>query len=615
MAIVRRLTVLIITALFCCGFVTRKSPKAVVPSQSAKPDIEIPDSLVPLYEYTDAIRLIYAEGDTVAGRQALLRAVELDSTYAPALYMLGIDTETRDLEAAGEYSRRAYEADTTNRWYTRQYARTMIMRAHYGEAVPMFEKLLRDDPQEPENYRMLALLYQQQNKPFSALVILDSAEMRFGRLPGLGEIKRGLLVSTHQYDKALAEAETIAAEAPYDITAHIALGELYGAAGRDSLALASFRRASELDSASLEVQMALGDFYNRRSDYRHYLATVDNIFRNDRMTVGDKLHQWERITSDRNFYGQNYLQISDLIRTLVMKYPDNDEVMDAYGLHLLALGEREEALKLYKRRIDEKPKLKSNYEMVIDIESYLMNRPDSTAKYIAAALRYFPDDFGLYMREGSAYSIMKNYDRSERSFRKALKLAATDSLRSVVHGYIGDLCQTRANAIVNPEGKEHVPGLFKSINANPKANALMKKCFAEYEQALKYDAGNAAVLNNFSYFLSEQEKDIERAVEMGRRATEVVRNNSTYLDTYAWALHKAGRNAEAKRIMQQALSLDRTDSAELQIHYGDILATLGERFMAEIYWRRALENGYPAEEVARRFEQKATDTTTQTEKR
>ena len=123
------------------------------------------------------------------------------------------------------------------------------------------------------------------------------------------------------------------------------------------------------------------------------------------------------------------------------------------------------------------------------------------------------------------------------------------------------------------------------------------------DRALRLDADNATVLNNYSYFLSEQGRDIERAVEMGRRATEIERNNPTYLDTYAWALHKAGRDAEAKRTMQQALSLDRSNSAELLIHYGDILASLGERFMAEIYWRRALESGYPADAVTARFEQ------------
>ena len=607
----RKLAAIILIALFCCGFVPRKSTKSAVPSGAAQesqsgaeiPDSLIPDSLRPLYEYTDAVRLIYGDRDTVAGRLALLRAVACDSAYAPALYLLGIDAEMRDSTAAEEYSRRAYMADTTNRWYTRQYARTKIINAHYAEAVPLYEKLLRDEPAEPDNYRMLALLYQQQNKPYSALVILDSAEVRFGRQPILSQIKRGLLMGTHQFDKALAEAEAIVADDPADVRAHLSLAELYAAWGRDSLAMVSFGRARELDSTNLEVQMVMGDYYNRRGDYRRYLATVDEVFRNDAMPVGEKLRQWERITSDRGFYGQNFLQISDLIRTLMLKYPDNDDVVAAYAGHLLASGEREAALELYKRRIAQHPDVKSNYEWVIDIENIAFNRADSAAKYLSMALQRFPDDFLLHMREGSALGIMKRYGDAERSFRRALRLADSDSLRSVVHSYIGDLHQNHANATVNPEGAEHVPGLFAAINANPRARTLMKRCFAEYDLALRLNPDNAAVLNNYSYFLSEQDRDIERAVEMGRRATEVARNNPTYLDTYAWALHKAGRDAEAKRTMQQALSLDSSNSAELLIHYGDILASLGERFMAEIYWRRALEGGYPADAVTARFEQ------------
>ena len=584
----------------------RKSPKTAAPQTPAKSvRAEIPDSLIPLYDYTDALRLILAEGDTLAGRRALQHALACDSAYAPALYMMSSDAETYDPELAERYALRAYSSDTSNKWYARQYARTLIMNMHYGKAVSLFEKLLRDEPADPDNYRMLALLYQQQNKPFSALVILDSAEMRFGRMGGLTDIKRNLLISTHQYDKALSEAEMAVEDAPYDIGNHIALGELYAASGRDSLALASFGVAREMDSANLDVLIALSEFYNRRGDYRRYLATVDAIFHNDAMPADDKLRQWERITADRDFYGQYYLQISDLARTLAMKYPDNDGVTAAYARHLLASGESETALELYKRRLAASPR-KIYYEMVIDIESYVFHRIDSTAKYIAEALRLYPDDFGLYMREGFANSIMDRHADAERSFRKALKLTDSDSVRSMIHGYIGDSYQTRAAAIVNPADEEHVPGLFRAIQSNSRAKGLMKRCFAEYDKALELNADNAAVLNNYSYFLAEQERDIDRAVDMGRRATEVSRNNPTYLDTYAWALHKAGRNAEAKRTMQQALSLDRTESAELLIHYGDILDALGERFMAEIYWRRARDNGYPDDAVDQRLNKNRT---------
>ena len=85
------------------------------------------------------------------------------------------------------------------------------------------------------------------------------------------------------------------------------------------------------------------------------------------------------------------------------------------------------------------------------------------------------------------------------------------------------------------------------------------------------------------------------------RALALSQNNSTYLDTMAWVLYKLVRYDEAKKYMQQALSLDRQRSADLALHYGDILHALGEEFMAKTYWRKALELGADKEEIERRF--------------
>ena len=53
--------------------------------------------------------------------------------------------------------------------------------------------------------------------------------------------------------------------------------------------------------------------------------------------------------------------------------------------------------------------------------------------------------------------------------------------------------------------------------------------------------------------------------------------------------------------MRQALSLDRTESAALPLHYGDILYALGEKFMAETYWRKALDMGADKAQVEERL--------------
>ena len=53
------------------------------------------------------------------------------------------------------------------------------------------------------------------------------------------------------------------------------------------------------------------------------------------------------------------------------------------------------------------------------------------------------------------------------------------------------------------------------------------------------------------------------------------------------------------------MALDGQKSPELMVHYGDILHELGEQFMAEIYWKRALEKGYDARQIELRLKQPA----------
>ena len=189
-------------------------------------------------------------------------------------------------------------------------------------------------------------------------------------------------------------------------------------------------------------------------------------------------------------------------------------------------------------------------------------------------IELFPDDADFRIFRGHALSYAKQYDKSVKAYRESLRYVCTDSLRSVVWGCIGDA--------------------YHSAGAS-------RKCFAAYEKSLRYWPDNTMVLNNYAYFLAERERDLEKALTMVSRVTALTDNEPTYLDTEAWILFKLGRVAEAKKIMQQAIALDRTNSPELQLHYGDILEALGEHFMAEIYWRKALENGAEPEEVDRRI--------------
>ncbi|WP_295937830.1 tetratricopeptide repeat protein [uncultured Alistipes sp.] len=585
----KRLTAITaLVALFCTAFAAGKGPAVVS---------DYPDSLRSVWFYTEGIKQNAIFGDSTRARELFVEAIRNDSTYAPAYYEMAVSGMYNTPDEAVELARSAYRLDTTNKWYHHFLGQTLIFARRYDEALSVYRRLRTEDAQNPDNYRILAALYEQAQQPYSALATLDSAEVRFGRIPVLSSMKRQLLISTRQMDKAVEEAKALVEATPYEAQNHVILGDLYAILNKDSLALAEYDRAMQIDSTDISTLMALSDYHNTRRDYKALLSVTRRLFETDGMQLDAKIKRFEQLTSDTRFYREYYIQLNALISTLVVRYPQDKRVVELYAKHLIASGELEQALALYKLHLDDKPPVESYYRSVIDIESYLQH-PDSAAHYINRAIELFPGQVDFQLSKGHTLNYTKQYDKAVKAYEQSLRYASTDSLRGVIWGLIGDTWHQKAVAGENGNDEN-----FSQMSQKSSFRAAMKKCFKAYDRSLRYDPDNAMVLNNYAYFLSLEERDLEKALSMASRATALTDNNPTYLDTHAWVLFKLGRAAEAKKIMQQAIALDSRNSPELLIHYGDILHALGEQFMAEIYWRKALDEGYDANQIDRRIEQ------------
>ncbi len=584
---------LLLTAVFCGAFARKTPPVAPAPQE--------PDSLRGLYLFTEGIKQAFIEQDTAAARASLERSVAADPTYGPAWYELAQLLLYSDAPTALRYTERAFRTDTTDKWYLLQLGQAQILNDRYRDAIRTYNRLRETDAQNPDPYRVLAMLYDQEGQPFSAIAVLDSAEVRFGRLEFLSELKHRLLVGTRQYDRAVAEAQALIETAPYKADNHLLLGELYARQKKDSLALVQFGEAYRIDSTSAAVLATYSEFYNERHDFPAALNYTRRLFTGDEMSLEDKLGYFDRITGDRNFYSTYYLQINDLATTLAMKYPHDPRVVKLYGDHLIASGQLDDALAYYKTHLDDLPPRIDYFNMVIDIESY-KQRPDSVALYTNRAMKLFPENVNLYLRKGQTLSYAKRYDEALKFYKNSLRLTPSDSLRGAVWGIIGETYHLMGQQTLQKEsGAQHPKASLYESRKGPAAR-YMRKCYDAYDRSLALRYDNAMVLNNYAYFLSLEGRDLERALAMAGRAIVLEENNPTYLDTYAWVLYRLGRYDEAKKTMQQALSLDRSKSPDLQLHYGDILAALGEKFMAEVYWKKALEGGYDdPDAIAERF--------------
>ena len=555
----KRGIVILLVALFCCGFIPQhKAARQTTPKKSVS---EL---------YSEAIKAVTIHKDTINALCAIEAIFQQDSNYAPALNLLS--RITRVPKNAVEYAERAYHSDTTNRYYLEDYGRALVLGGEYNKAVPIFEKMIQKST-EPDHYRILAILLDGSHKTQEALAVLDTAEVRFGRIPLLGRLRQYYLLKTGQILAAEADARKAIEEAPYLAENHISLAEIYATTRRDSLALVSYQNAIAVDTLAIEPWLALGEYHQKRGDIVAYLAVLERIFGDNKLPLQGKIEEWKSLANDLNAYRKFYPQYDALIKRLYIRNPESKEVATLYAQHLILSGKVEEALRLCKQLINYKKPNIEEFTRVIEIENHL-NRPDSVRHYTDLALALFPHNTDLLHMRGALALQRNKYDDAIVLYNEALKHADNDTLRSSLWGSIGDVEHQRNE---------------------------MKRCYKAYDKALKLNADNAMVLNNYAYFLSLDERDLERALTMITRALALSQNNATYLDTMAWVLYKLGRYSEAKKYMQQALSLDRSQGAEYALHYGDILHALGEEFMAKTYWRKALERGADKEEIERRF--------------
>ncbi|MBO5671718.1 MAG: hypothetical protein J6R81_00935 [Alistipes sp.] len=526
----------------------------------------MPDSLSRTYRHTEAVKRLNIERDTARAREIWLDIIAQDSSYSPALYNLSrIERGGRELE----YAERAYRADSNNCWYAQNYATQLIAARKYRESMPIYRALLRLNPRDIDAYHALAILYASGGMPYSAIAILDSAEIRTGYNLYLASMKQRMLIETRQYDKAITDGQRIVEEFPYDSEARTNLALAYEASGCDSLAERSYEEAFRIDTTNIETLVALVDYYDRKGDMKRMFDYERRIFRDERVTIEEKIDRLEQYTSDMNFYSKNYFNVGSVILGLMTDYPDNRKVIDAYAAHLLGGGDVEAAIDLLRRHLNDDSTTDIDYIELIKLES-VVGRKELVEEDLAAGMARFPESWMIYIY--AAVIRLENDDAKGaiKYAKSALKHSSNDKEISETWGFIGDV--------------------YHQVEDD-------KRAFKAYRKALRYDENNVMVLNNYAYYLSLMDKDLEHALAMSSRAIELERGNATYIDTYAWVLHRLGRNEEAKVAMRQALSLSGQKESALLAHYGDILWALGEKFMADTYWKKAVEMGYDAEEM------------------
>lgn len=125
---------------------------------------------------------------------------------------------------------------------------------------------------------------------------------------------------------------------------------------------------------------------------------------------------------------------------------------------------------------------------------------------------------------------------------------------------------------------------------------------SDFRKALELSPGQPQVLNYLGYSFLEMNQNLDEALSLIAEAVRVEPDNGAISDSYAWALFRLGRYAEALEPMEKASQLEPVDPVVTD-HLGDVYWAVGRKREAEFQWRRALSYG-PEEKDSKRIRRK-----------
>ncbi|MEG0499667.1 MAG: tetratricopeptide repeat protein [Rikenellaceae bacterium] len=505
-----------------------------------------------------------------------LKAIANDPQHAATNYELA---SLAAPNVALPYSLRAYSADTTNYWYVGQLAEIYSALRDYPKAIVLGEKLIKLHPDNDEPYRDLTTYYYYNNQIVEAMAMIDTMKTHFGDNPDAALLHcnmiKNLKEPTAVMVKQVQDYVTFYDDIPNFV---IILGDIYIRMGLGEQAVECYKRAKKIDPQDLRGDVALFDYYNRRQNQGEAVKYLSSLFKSQEIELSAKIALYkDMIETNVYLYRNFFTYVDDASMSLMSSYPENMEVRRLYTDHLLRKGDINGAREFNKAGLDGGVYDFESFQTILEIDAYNKNY-DSMKVYIDKGLSLFPDKKkDLNMAKASYFSMTKQYPKAIELMEQLIKEASGDSLLCAYYGTLGDLY--------------HAAG--KS-----------KQTYKAYDKALKYEPENVIVLNNYSYYLSLGEKDLDRALKMSLIVINKEPSNSTYIDTYAWILYKLKRYNEAREVIAKAVALDTTKSSSLMLHYGDILYKLGQKALAESYWDKALEYGEDPKEIEQRRNQK-----------
>jgi tetratricopeptide (TPR) repeat protein len=459
---------------------------------------------------------------------------------------------------------KSIQQDPSNEWYVMLLAQSQINQGKLEDAAFAFEKLIELRPEKSEYRFELANLFVQQGKFKEAIDILDSYEKQHGINPEVNMLKQNLYVQNGQMDKAIETCQVLVAQFPEESNYLGLLAELYMQDNQPEKALEAFHRLIEIDPGNGFAHISMATYYRHeglQSDYERELMLA---FQSIDLDVENKMNSLLPYLSDASLLNADWNFLERLLNELEIRHPNDARVYALISDFYYANGQVKRARDFTRKSLNIQKDKFQVWNQLIIMDSELQDW-ESMVIDAEQALELFPSNPAFYYYLGVSYAQLERYE-------EAIEILETGKMM------IFD----------NEGGKVDFMSLLGDVYysaGNPTKSAN------NYEKVLKIQPDNVYVLNNYSYYLSLQKKDLEKAMKMAKKAVELQPGQYNYEDTYGWVLFQAGEYEEALIWLQRAVDNGGHINGEIVEHLGDAFYKIGQIEKAIETWQKAKATG------------------------
>lgn len=503
--------------------------------------------------------------------------LQIDSCSAEALYQLGrISFYLRQDSAGLEYLHKAVDLDPDNTYYIEPLAAILLRQGCEDDALPLLEHISKLQSNRSDVLSHLASIYSKTGRLEDAISTLDRLEMLEGKMSQLSNEKFSLYMEMGDSVKAFAELQSLCDEYPADLSYKIDMAYCYQQLGDYEKALQMYDEVRAIDPANVPLQMAMLDYYLSQGMDSLYDATRDSI-----------LYAPETETAKR------VVLIQQMVQRMSPDSADTEQIIKRFERVLQLDSTNVELLTMYAAFLDyrQKPQemIQSVMSRVLLVEpdnematqwllQYYASRKDyfSLEEICRRGVNYHPKDLVYPYFLGMIMLERNNNAEALEVLERGIRLRSEDTRLALV----SDAFTVKGD-------------VFYKMGKHADA-------FLQYDSALVYNKDNVLCLNNYAYYLSLRNENMDKAEEMSYRTIKVEPDNRTYLDTYAWILFMQAKYEQAQEYMdkvvprdssEQFLMTDLYTSTAILEHAGDIAWMNGDAERATYLWQLAVRRG------------------------